>query len=164
MIKKIIVIIFFSFLQTGFANTVSDSINHILTKKSVVKKVDATTTEKYHTFDAYNRHFSFVLFYRSSCPHCQRFAPVLSQFSKDFGFQVYAYTTDGNTLLDFPESMNATSSIEKIFFQGNNIVVPSLFLVNVKTMQAYLIDQGEMGDVKLQNTVMHFFSNMSAAK
>src|SRR3990167_9787373 len=161
MTKKIIAIIFICFLQAGFANTVSDSINNILTKKNVVKKVDATTTEKYHTFDAYNRNFSLVLFYRSSCQHCQRFAPILSQFSKEFGFQVYAYTTDGNALSDFPESMNATASIEKTFFQNNNIVVPSLFLVNVKTMQAYMIDQGEMSEEELQNTITQFFSNMS---
>lgn len=169
---KIIMIIFLTlFLQTGFANTVSDSIESMLSKKDgqsiasqSISKNSAKTTEQYHTFDAVNQNFSLVIFYRSSCPHCQRFAPVAAEFSKAFGFQIYAYTTDGNALPDFPESMNATASIEKTFFQENNIVVPSLFLVNVKTMQAYLVIQGEMSEVELQNTIMQFFEKMGESQ
>lgn len=150
----------------AFGNFVSNDINSMLSQKNnqnINQSSQKHTTEKYHTFDRYNHTFSFVLFYRSTCPHCERFAPIISAFSKDFGFRIYAYTTDGNVLPELNNSMVVTRDIENTFFSNNhNIVVPSLFIVNVKTMQAYFIDQGEMSYNELQNNVTQFFSNMSS--
>lgn len=151
--------------QNAQANVVSDSINGIIqnsnningNNKNEGNQVQNHSTEKYHDFDAVNSKFAFVVFYRSTCPHCQRFDPILKQFSQDYGFKVYAYTTDGNSLPSFPKSMPMTTTVEKTFFNSPNIEVPSLFLINVKTMKAYLIDQGEMSYQDLNSRVALFF-------
>lgn len=146
----------FSAYQNACANAVSDSINSIIQSKNVVVKNNPQ--EKYHNFDSINQTFAFVIFYRSTCPHCQRFVPVLSQFATDYGFKVYPYATDGHALSALPNTMPMTSQVEQTFFTSPNIEVPSLFLINVKTMKAYLIDQGEMSYADLQNRMKLFFS------
>lgn len=149
--------------QNAHANVVSDSINGMIQiknssySKNASADVSNQSIEKYHDFDSVNSKFSFVLFYRSTCPHCQRFDPIVKEFSQDYGFKVYAYTTDGNSLPSFPNSMPMTESVEKTFFNSPNIEVPALFLINVKTMKAYLIDQGEMSYQDLDNRVTLFF-------
>lgn len=157
----IILYVLLFFNQEASANVVSDSINTIIRNKNGNAGFEISTqndvNEKYHDFDMVNKNFAFVIFYRSTCPHCQRFDPILKQFSQDFGFKVYAYTTDRNSLPSFPKSMPMTESVEKTFFSSPNIEVPSLFLINVKTMQAYLIDQGELSYLDLENRVKLFF-------
>lgn len=169
-ILNILIIIFtFSFLsENSYANVVSDSINQLIQSKNVnadsfsMKNDNKEINEKYHAFDSINQIFAFVIFYRSTCPHCQRFLPVLSQFANDYGFKVYPYSTDGKASISFPNSMPMTNQIEQTFFSSPNIEVPSLFLINVKTMKAYLIDQGEMSYVDLQNRVKLFFETFNA--
>ena len=167
-ILNILIIIFtFSFLSENiYANVVSDSINQLIQNRNIstnsfsIKNDNQTIDEKYHDFDAMNRNFAFVIFYRSTCPHCQRFVPILSQFANDYGFRVYPYSTDGQALSEFPNSMPMTNQIEQTFFSSPNIEVPSLFLINVKTMKAYLIDQGEMSYTDLQDRVKLFFKTV----
>lgn len=175
--KKLIILSMLAFAssiaicQSANANIVADSINGIIQIKNAknannsnvyrVNKDETATSnianEKHNDFDNVNKRFAFVLFYRSTCPHCQRFDPVVKQFSSDFGFKVYAYTTDGHSLPSFPHSMPMTESVEKTFFNSPQIEVPSLFLINVKTMRAYLIDQGEMNYQDLNVRVKLFF-------
>lgn len=169
---KYLIILFMATLLTAYqnarANVVSDSINDIIqTKNSGNNKNESTevsnyTTEKYHDFNTVNKKFAFVIFYRSTCPHCQRFDPILKQFSQDYGFKVYAYTTDGSSVPSFPKSMPMTQTVEKTFFNSPNIEVPSLFLINVKTMKAYMIDQGEMSYQDLNTRVKLFFHLFSS--
>lgn len=149
--------------QNARANVVSDSISDIIQikdssySKNASADVSYQSIEKYHDFNSVNSQFAFVLFYRSTCPHCQRFDPILKEFSQDYGFKVYAYTTDSASLPSFPNSMPMTETVEKTFFNSPAIEVPSLFLINVKTMKAYLIDQGEMSYQDLDNRVTLFF-------
>ena len=169
-ILNILIIIFtFSFLsENSYANVVSDSINQLIQNRNIsinsfsVKNDNQIVNEKYHDFDAMNRTFAFVIFYRPTCPHCQRFVPILSQFANDYGFRVYPYSTDGQALSEFPNSMPMTNQVEQTFFSSPNIEVPSLFLINVKTMKAYLIDQGEMSYADLQNRVKLFFETFDS--
>ena len=75
---------------------------------------------------------------------------------------MYPYSTDGQALSEFPNSMPMTNQVEQTFFSSPNIEVPSLFLINVKTMKAYLIDQGEMSYADLQNRVKLFFETFDS--
>lgn len=161
--KPLLFLLFASLIaahQNARANVVSDSINTLLSKRnfSVNSAVSQNlVSEKYHDFDQFNQNFAFVLFYRSTCPHCERFAPILAQFASDFGFRVYAYATDGQAIQSFPKAMPMTAQVQRTFFNTPNIEVPSLFIVNTRTLQTYLIDQGEMSANDLQNTTQSFF-------
>lgn len=140
-----------------FANAVTKDISNIIQNKNQLKTLTSTASEKFADFDAVNKTYAFIVFYRSTCPHCQRFIPILSHFGKDFGFRIYAYSTDGQTLPALQNTMPMTPSVEKVFFDSPTIEVPSLFLINTKTMQTYLIDRGEMDYGQLMDRVKLFF-------
>ena len=144
----------------SFANTVTSDINRIIHKNGnaeILSPANNTKDEKFSDFDTVNQSYALVVFYRSTCPHCQHFIPVLAQFGNDAGFKIYAYSTDGQSLPALQDTMPMTPSIEKTFFDSPNIEVPSLFIINTKTMQTYLIDRGEMDYTGLMNRVKMFF-------
>lgn len=92
----------------------------------------------------------FFFFYSSSCPHCQRFAPILKQFSERYGFSVVAISVDGGFLPDFPDAvMNAGQTTT---FQVTTY--PSLFLVNPKLGRASLVTEGNIDERELENRVL----------
>lgn len=143
-----------------FANVVTNDINRIMHKNSnleILSSADNKNNEKFSDFDAVNQFYALIVFYRSSCPHCQRFIPVLAKFGNDAGFKIYAYSTDGQSLPALQDTMPMTPEIQKAFFDSPNIEVPSLFIINTKTMQTYLIDRGEMDYMALMNRIKIFF-------
>lgn len=87
--------------------------------------------------------FAFVLFYMSSCPHCQRFDPILQSFSAQNHVPVLAYTLDGKSLPSFPNSVNPNQSELLKFFPDKNPVVPTLFLMDEANHKIYPVLQGE---------------------
>ena len=80
----------------------------------------------------------FFFFYSASCPHCQRFAPILKQFSESYGFKVLAISMDGGYLPSFPEAVMDEGQKNQFHVS----VLPSLFLVSPKTEQATLVTEG----------------------
>lgn len=95
--------------------------------------------------------YAIVLFFRSTCPHCQRFVPIIKRVAKAKGLPVYPYSTDGGALPAYPTPLIATPSVSGTFFTGVPNVVPSVFLINTKTMAFTLVSQGEETDQELGN-------------
>ena len=115
-----------------------------------------------------NKNYTIVLFYESTCPHCQRFDPILKQFADTYHFKVYPFTVDGKSLPSFENSYSVQPSILASFFDltqdgevlpsfsnadatgvlqslmaQNRIIVPAAFLIDQNTMKVYLISIGE---------------------
>lgn len=92
----------------------------------------------------------FFFFYSSSCPHCQRFAPILKRLSQRYGFSVVAISVDGGFLPSFPNAvMNKGQT--KVFQVS---VYPSLFLVNPKSQVASLVTEGAIDEDELTNRLL----------
>ena len=95
-------------------------------------------------------HDVFVLFYRSTCPHCQRFDPVLKQVSDQTKIPVIAFTTDGIALPAFPNSRAINQDVITHFFGENtDIKVPTLFILNRLNGNAYPVSEGELNILDL---------------
>ena len=86
---------------------------------------------------------AFILFYLSSCPHCQRFDPVLREYAEQHHIPVLAYTLDGKSLPSFPRSVLPTPAEKHRFFPNGNAVVPTLFLMNFDQHKIMPVLQGE---------------------
>lgn len=67
-----------------------------------------------------------IFFFRSDCPYCHRFAPILSKFSEAFGFSVIPVSLDGEGLPEYPYPKKNYDLGRKL----NVSVVPALFIVN----------------------------------
>lgn len=92
----------------------------------------------------------FFFFFSSSCPHCQRFSPVLKQMAQRYGFHVVAISMDGGYLPEFSEAV-LDEGQSKLF---NVTVYPSLFLVDPKSEQAHIVTEGAIGEKELSQRLL----------
>ncbi len=70
------------------------------------------------------QHSGLFFFYRSTCPYCQRFAPIVRDFSERYGITVIPISTDGYALPSFPNSRVDTGQAEKF-----HVTVERLYLL-----------------------------------
>jgi len=89
-------------------------------------------------------------FYRSSCPYCVRFAPIVKDFAETYGITVIPITTDGISLPEFPNSYPNQGQAEKFHVT----VEPALYAVNPYTHQAFPIAYGLTSEADLKKRVL----------
>jgi conjugal transfer pilus assembly protein TraF len=88
-------------------------------------------------------------FYRSTCPYCHRFAPILKSFSEHYGIKIIAITMDGIPLAEFPDSHNDTGQSS----QFHVTMTPSIFAVNPYTQRAYPVAYGLTSESELKDNI-----------
>ncbi|PCS24030.1 conjugal transfer protein TraF [Candidatus Enterovibrio escicola] len=79
-----------------------------------------------------------IFFFRSDCPYCHRFAPVLKKFSEQYGFTIIPVSLDGGGLNEYQYPKRDYDLGRKL----NVEVVPALFLVNPDTNSVSTIGYG----------------------
>jgi conjugal transfer pilus assembly protein TraF len=89
-------------------------------------------------------------FYRSNCPYCQRFAPIVKSFSERYHMPVVPITIDGRVLPEFPKSRLDQGHAEQ--FHVN--VEPALFTVNPYTRQAIPVAYGLISESDLRQRIL----------
>lgn len=89
-------------------------------------------------------------FYRSSCPYCVRFAPIVKDFAETYGITVIPITTDGISLPEFPNSYPDHGQAEKFHVT----VEPALFAVNPYTQKAFPIAYGLTSEADLKRRIV----------
>jgi conjugal transfer pilus assembly protein TraF len=65
-----------------------------------------------------------LFIFRSDCPYCHRFAPILRRFEQEFGMTVFAVSLDGRGLPDYPNAAPDNGLAARL----NASVVPALYL------------------------------------
>ena len=89
-------------------------------------------------------HVLFFLF-RSDCPYCQQFAPLLRNFEQKFGLPVFAISLDGGTLPEFPQARVDNGIAATL----NVTQVPALFLASPRTNVITPIGYGVLSETEL---------------
>ena len=97
-------------------------------------------------------------FYHSTCPYCQRFAPILKDFSTRYGITVIPVTTDGISLPEFPNSKVDAGQARKF----NVTVEPALFAVNPYTHRAYPVSYGLLTESDLRKRILDLANNFES--
>ena len=106
-----------------------------------------------------NQRYGIFYFYRSDCPYCRVYSPVLKKFAEEFGIQVMAVTMNGQTLPSWPDShidqgqsakMNITAVPATILFDKNTSQTTPLGFGALSREelleQIHLITQIQVGD------------------
>lgn len=148
-IKALLMLVFLT--QGAFANVAVEELDTLLMKKKVTNvKMQKQAPEIKDLSDNYY----FVFIYRSTCPHCHNFAPVLSDFSETFHIKVRAYSLDNEPLDEF-ETTPLTPELFQTFYVGGGFkpTVPALYLVNRHTLEAYAVLFGEASPYQLARRV-----------
>lgn len=146
----------------SFSNTALDQINQIIEEREQsaqnvrLKRVTISHHTTPETGSSFIAKHELVFFYLSTCPHCHRLAPILEEYAREAGYLIRAYSIDGITLPQFPDSLPASRQILNDYFGDIRISVPALYLVNKKTRNGDLMFIGERSLSHLRETVAQF--------
>jgi conjugal transfer pilus assembly protein TraF len=89
-------------------------------------------------------HVLFFLF-RSDCPYCQQFAPLLKSFEEKFRLPIFAISLDGGTLPEFPGARVDNGIAATL----NVTQVPALFLASPRTNVITPLGYGVLSESEL---------------
>ena len=65
-----------------------------------------------------------LFIFRSDCPYCHRFAPILKRFEQEYGITVFAVSLDGKGLPEYPNPQPDNGIAARL----NATTVPALYL------------------------------------
>jgi conjugal transfer pilus assembly protein TraF len=114
--------------------------------------------KKVNAVHEFSRQSGLFFFYRSTCPYCQRFAPILKHFAENYHIAVVPITMDGISLPEFPNS-KIDNGVSKQFHVS---VEPSLYAVNPKTQKAFPIAFGLTSESELLDNIYNIMTNYRA--
>lgn len=73
--------------------------------------------------------YGLMFFFRGSCPHCHRFAPVLKAFAERYGFDILPVSLDGGALPEFPKPLDNVDAAAALRVES----VPAVYLIEPRT-------------------------------
>lgn len=73
--------------------------------------------------------YGLLFFFRGSCPHCHRFAPVLKAFAERYGFDILPVSLDGGALPEFPKPLGNVDAATALQVES----VPAVYLIEPHT-------------------------------
>ena len=86
-----------------------------------------------------------LFIFRSDCPYCHRFAPILKRFEQEFGMTVFPVSLDGRGLPEYPNPQTDNGIATRL----NASVVPALYLTAPSKRQIRPVGFGVMALTEL---------------
>jgi len=86
-----------------------------------------------------------LFIFRSDCPYCHRFAPILKRFEQEFGMTVFPVSLDGRGLPEYPNPQPDNGIATRL----NASVVPALYLTAPSKRQIHPVGFGVMALTEL---------------
>lgn len=102
--------------------------------------------------------YSLVLFYKSTCIHCQREAPIVRNFSETHHLPLIAITLNGQVLPDLSDSLEDQGEAQLYGVTA----VPALFLLDNTSHQAYSVSVGEISRPELQQRLTQLMARIES--
>jgi conjugal transfer pilus assembly protein TraF len=112
--------------------------------------LDSTHQQENAAIQQFAQHNGLFFFYRSSCPYCQRFAPILKDFSSRYGLSVIPITTDGISLPEFPHSHSDQGQAARL----KVTVEPALFTADPQTHRIIPVSYGLLSEDELRQRLL----------
>lgn len=165
VLKQSLILLFLGYSMISWANPILDQI-HELAKTRNPEHSEIRANSQPLPVDALQKireNYEFVIFYRTSCPHCRQFAPVITQFVQDQGWILEAISTDGEISMAFPPSLTMTPGLKEVFFgKDSQVMIPALFLLNRTNGHVYSVSQGELTEVELQKRIQELLPEIES--
>ena len=92
---------------------------------------------------------ALLFIFRSDCPYCHRFAPILKRFGEEFGMVVFPVTLDGRGLPEYPNPQLDNGIATRL----DASVVPALYLTAPSKRQIRPVGFGVMAMTELVERV-----------
>lgn len=106
--------------------------------------------ERERTLAAWSDQAGLYFFFSSTCPYCQKFAPILKLFATSHRWSVFAVTQDGRPLPEFPDAKPDNGMADAIGVRA----VPAVFLAIPEERFLAPVGQGFLTLAELEDRVM----------
>jgi type-F conjugative transfer system pilin assembly thiol-disulfide isomerase TrbB len=158
MSKGLFFLILWGLAMPAVPNVALDELKMLLNKKQEQQTLAQSRSKKIQEF---RKQYSFIFIYRSTCPHCHQFAPVLYDFTSYYHIPVQAYSLDGQPLEGFDATSLTPELFQTLYVSGGyKPVVPALYLIHRPTTQAYAVLFGEAQPAQLAKRVDELMSHL----
>jgi len=116
-----------------------------------------------------NKDYSLVFIYESTCPYCQKMAPVVRDIQKENSMNLYAISADNKTLdvLDDKEVINLplSADITTKYYGSSPVRFPLLVLQQLNgDMNHYVIANGLTPKSDAEKTLNSYLNYFNQAK
>ena len=106
--------------------------------QAIVANNEQNNKENNATIATMANETALLFFFRSDCPYCHRFAPIVKKFSGFFGFTVIPISLDGPGLPEYPFPKENLA----LAYQLNIKVVPAVALMKPSTNELAIVGFG----------------------
>ncbi len=109
------------------------------------------TVKQEQSVRALAKNHALLFIFRSDCPYCHRFGPILKAFEQQYGITVFPVSLDGKGIPDYPRPQTDNGIAARL----NATVVPALYLTNPTTREIKPVGFGVMALSELLERVSH---------
>lgn len=99
------------------------------------------------------RTHGIFFFFKSDCPYCHAYAPMLKRFALRHGLTVFAVSMDGGPIAEFPDAVPnngiARRIVDQLGIPAEQFVVPFTVLAKPSTQEVVPVGFGVMNDDEL---------------
>lgn len=106
-----------------------------------------------------SRHYGLFFIFKQDCPYCHQFAPLMSAFAAEYGFELKGISKDGGTLRGLTNVSRDNGALSALNPDG---IYPLVLLANPKTLEVIPIARGMVSESQLLenfNTIITFLEN-----
>lgn len=139
----------YPYLDSRLENPVSQQALSIK-RQEEVKQNDAKIRE-------FAQNFKLLYFFKSGCPYCQEFQPVLERMVQNYNFNIEAISTEFSKNLTFPTRIDRELS-SKLNIQ----LYPTLIAYNEKNNIYLPISRGYLPEDELKQNILHVYNHIVA--
>lgn len=111
------------------------------------------------TLDGIGERFGIFYFFRSDCPYCHRFNPVLADFAQRNSITIQAVSVDGGPNEVFQDYRINQGQFERLL-EGESAVVPAVMLLDTFTNEHHWVSFGLISQDELASRIHRIVSNI----
>lgn len=106
------------------------------------------------TIQALAKEYGLFFFFSGHCEYCHQFAPMVKQFSEQYGWEVLPISVDGGQLELFPHAQPNNGLFEQWQPGDQGQIMPALFAVNPNTGHVIPIAFGMTSIDQMETRIM----------
>lgn len=116
--------------------------------RSVARRIaiDAQSKKIEQALNTFSKHQGLFFFYKSTCPYCRRFAPVVKRLVEQYHIQLIPITLNGLSLPLFPHSRRDAGQAHRFGVHAT----PALFAIDPRTKKVTPISYGFIAEDTLK--------------
>jgi conjugal transfer pilus assembly protein TraF len=106
-----------------------------------------------------SRHYGLFFIFKQDCPYCHQFAPLMSAFAAEYGFELKGISKDGGTLTGLSNVSRDNGALAALNPEG---IYPLVLLANPKTLEVIPLARGMVSESQLLenfNTIITFLES-----